>query len=493
MRISLRLKLVLGLGAIMLVIGAGAVFVLEAVRDLARAVEEVKRREEAVRVSLTLASSLRDQYVHEAHVLLLPDPEEHVRHFEDASRSAQNCEKRIRPMVGVGPEQDLVDTIGRKAAEFRRLFHEELLPAFRRGDRERALDVHHHSEELLSEIIVLNDQLSGRFLAEINDVQAQAEARAARAHRVGAGVLLGVTALALAIGAYLARSITRPIGALVKGTEAIARGDFGAKIEVLSGDELGALARSFNDMVDRLAAHQRDLVRAERAASLGQLAAGVAHQINNPLGVILGYAEVLGDARYDDAARRKAAAGVAAEARECRTIVQNLMALARPATLDVQRTDVAEVVEVAHEKARRYAGDGKVDVRWERPREPLLLSTDARKLEQALVNVIQNALEAMQERGGTLGLAVRADAATGGGLVEVADTGPGIGDEEQRRLFDPYFTTKRKGTGLGLAFAHELVRALGGSIEVASERGRGTTFRLALPAAPPAASTGGAS
>ena len=394
-------------------------------------------------------------------------------------------------MVKGGEELDLVEEIGRKSSEFRRLFHDELLPAFRRGDRERALGVHHHSEELLSEIVVLNDRLSGRFLAEIDDVQLRAEALAARAQRVGAVVLLCVTALALAIGAYLARSIARPVGALVRGTEAIARGDLGARIEVLSDDELGTLARSFNDMVSRLAAHQRELLRAEKAAALGQLAAGVAHQINNPLGVILGYAEVLADDRYDEAARRKAAAGVAAEARECRTIVQNLMALARPTALEVQPTDLGEVLDLACEKAGRYAGDGAVEVQRERPPEPVILETDPRKLEQALVNVIQNALEAMEPGGGTLELAVRRAERDGGAVIEVTDSGPGIGEDAQGRLFDPYFTTKRKGTGLGLAFAHELVRALGGSIAVESGPERGTTFRFALPARPPATSPGG--
>ena len=160
-------------------------------------------------------------------------------------------------------------------------------------------------------------------------------------------------------------------------------------------------------------------------------------------------------------------------------VVVNLMGLARAGALEVEPVELAPLLAGVLEKARRYApAAAGVDVKPPRiAPEASKLETDRGKLEQALLNLVVNALEAMPS-GGTLSFS--SATLDGEVAIEVADTGGGISEEVQRRLFDPYFTTKPSGTGLGLALAHALVEALGGRIEVESGPGRGALFRIRL-------------
>jgi len=480
--IPIRLKLVLGLAAIIALMSAGASYLFLAVHEVGRAMDEVRRGGEAVRDSLTLAASIREQYAHEAHVFLLSHPHDHVEHYETAEKNTRNCLARLRGVSRGGPEQEIVERIEAEAERFGSIFVKELLPAFERGERERALEDHERSEAVLEGVVRLIDELSGRYLAHIDDVQHRAEGLKTRAFEAGAAILLLTIGLAAAIAAYLVRSIHRPIEALTRGTEAVACGDLDAKITLAARDEFGVLAESFNEMTSRLRGNQTALLRAEKAASLGDLAAGVAHQLNNPLGVIVGYAGILADPRYDEAARAKAVASIQREAEECRTTVRDLMSLARPGTLEVETVSTKALFEAVLEKLARYTRLDHLRIeRGPTEAESLSVETDRRKLEQALLNLVANAAEAMPERG-TLALAARAS--DGRISLEVSDTGPGFDAAIARRFFDPYFTTKPRGTGLGLAFAHGLVRALGGEIEVDSDPGRGARFRIVLPERP---------
>jgi C4-dicarboxylate-specific signal transduction histidine kinase len=234
-----------------------------------------------------------------------------------------------------------------------------------------------------------------------------------------------------------------------------------------------------------LADARESLVRTEKLATVGRLAAGVAHEVGNPLGAIAGYAEVARDRL------RRGAAGeaddflarIGAEARRIDTIVHDLLDFARPAEPALAPVAVRAAVEAAVRLARPQPRFRGVEVALDLPAALPPALADARRLEQVLLNLLLNAGDAM---GGAGRLEIGARAEAGVVEIAVADRGPGIPAGDLPRIFDPFFTTKPPGagTGLGLSICHRLVESFGGSIEAANREGGGAVLRVRLRAAP---------
>ncbi len=329
-----------------------------------------------------------------------------------------------------------------------------------------------------------------------------------RAAWVAGGTVVLVLVL---IGVLIRRNVARPVAALVEGTERVAAGNLEGTIPVHSRDELGALAASFNEMTAALAraraevaglvgtlehrvaertqeleAAQARLIQSEKLASLGQLAASIAHEINNPLTGVLTYARLLARKLGTDipegegrrAAQRQLAL-VERETERCCAIVRNLLEFARQREPKVEPLDVKGVVgEALSLVGNRLTIQG---IELERRLGALPeVAADAGQLRQVFVNILLNACEAMGT-GGRLTVTSHVDAAGDGVEVAIGDTGPGIPPELLGRIFDPFFTTKEKGTGLGLSVAYGIVQRHGGRIDVRSRPGEGTTMRVWLP------------
>jgi signal transduction histidine kinase len=231
------------------------------------------------------------------------------------------------------------------------------------------------------------------------------------------------------------------------------------------------------------------LERVDQLASLGQLAAGLAHEIKNPLAGIQGAIELLRDEAPTDENRRLHDE-MLGELRRVHGILQRLLESGRPAPLRLVATDVArhltETADLLAPALRRNGVTLTVEAADALPR----IQVDPAKLRQVLVNLIQNASEAMVGRGGRVTLRASRLPEAAGVLLEVEDDGPGIPPAQQVNLFEPFFTTKFTGTGLGLSISKSLVEQHGGRIEVDSEPGRGTTFLVYLPERPPDAGHG---
>jgi len=238
-------------------------------------------------------------------------------------------------------------------------------------------------------------------------------------------------------------------------------------------DEFGALARQFNAMTASLTEHQDRLVQSEKLAGIGRLAAGVAHEINNPLAVILGYARLL----------QKRAEGplldelriVEDEAIRARDIVQGMLDLSRPLPAGHDRVDLREICDEVAGRLREATDLETAAIRVEgsgsAPGVPA-------KLRQVLANLVRNAAEAAGPGGR---VTVRVVEAPDQARVEVEDSGPGIAEAAEARLFEPFFTTKDRGTGLGLAVSRAIARAHGGEVTGESLAGGGARFTLRLP------------
>ena len=245
-----------------------------------------------------------------------------------------------------------------------------------------------------------------------------------------------------------------------------------------AGTVLGAL-EVFNDLteVKRLEA---EVQRVQTLAALGEMAATVAHEIRNPLGGIAGYAGMLErDLAADDPNRRlvhKITEGVG----RLNRIVVSLLNYTRPLSLNVHPVNLAELVE---ETTAFFAIDierSRADIRIECafPADELICRVDPEQLQQVILNLLQNAMQAMPE-GGAIEVGLRTEGNTG--VLIVGDTGVGMDDEVREKLFTPFFTTKEDGTGLGLVTSKKIIDAHNGQIRVDSEPGRGTQFSISLP------------
>jgi two-component system NtrC family sensor kinase len=347
----------------------------------------------------------------------------------------------------------------------------------------------------------------------------------------------------------LSRVLVNPIKDLVRLTKRISDGDFSESLEVTSKNEIGQLMESFNRMIERLKENQEslgnyleslestnkqlkeaqeELIRTEKLASIGRFAAGVAHEVGNPLGAILGYTSILrkegiGREESEDYMKR-----IEREIERINKIVRELLDFARPSKFEIREVEINKIVERTLSLLSYQKDFKNIQTQLDLQSDLPLIKGDDSQLSQVFINIILNAIDAMPN-GGTLQVQTRgyvieylyADRAQqiyaarrrsdpmesdyshlrkhhpflagltrfsrGDRLVKVGitDTGSGIKKEDLENIFDPFFTTKApdKGTGLGLSISLKIVESLGGEIRVESEVGKGTTFELYFPAA----------
>lgn len=296
------------------------------------------------------------------------------------------------------------------------------------------------------------------------------------------------TLLALFVGAgaaLVSQRLLAPIRTLTEGVKAVAGGDLTRQVEVRGSDELGVLGREFNAMAGSLERQRQELLRAERLAAVGRISAHITHEIRNPLNSLGLNAELLAE-ELEPGASSEARALLGAITREVdrlNAVAEEYLRFARLPRPVMAREDLNEILRglldfVSPEMAAAgvtVTRDLSVDL------PPVLV--DEGQLRAVFLNLLRNSREAMAG-GGTI--AVRtARAADGGVEATVTDSGSGIPPEQLERIFDPFFSTKSGGTGLGLAFTLQVLTEHGGTIRCRSEVGRGTTFSVNIPLAPP--------
>ena len=310
-----------------------------------------------------------------------------------------------------------------------------------------------------------------------------------RAILIFLGIMLAGMVMALVVSSFLAKGVLQPIKRLVFASGRWAKGDLDYRVGTTRKDEIAELAETFNLMASSL--KERDdklkeytsqqIMKSERLATLGQLAAGVAHEINNPLGGILMYTHLaLEDLDEKDVLRKNLEKAIM-EATRCKDIVKGLLDFARQTEPKVEQSDVNEILERTLDLVRNQALFQNVKISCNLPSLPKIL-IDAGQIQQVFTNIILNAAEAMEGKGE---LTVATKTLSDNEYIEVSftDTGCGISQKDRERIFDPFFTTKEvgRGTGLGLAVSHGIIARHKGTIEVKSEHGKGTSFIIRLP------------
>ncbi|MDF1500993.1 MAG: ATP-binding protein [Anaerolineales bacterium] len=312
------------------------------------------------------------------------------------------------------------------------------------------------------------------------------------------------------VGYLLAQHISRPILQLRSISQAVAGGDLEQYSGVDRHDEIGELANAFDIMTlrlrertqeaarlyeeavernkelaeinARLQAAQAQLIQSEKLGAVGQLTAGIVHDIKNPLAVIKGLAEEAAEAPDLDEFTIEALRTIRESATRANTIVTDLLKFARQSTPLIHRRDLRDTIQAVFRLTEYLMRKGHVTLHEELPGQPVMATYDAQQIEQVLINLVTNAIQAMPDGGN---LFVNLEHQEDDVRISVRDEGIGIPEENLGRIFDPFYTTKPEGegTGLGLSVSYGIISQHGGKIEVESEVGQGTTFTIKLPAA----------
>ena len=303
----------------------------------------------------------------------------------------------------------------------------------------------------------------------------------------------GAFVVCVAVIMVLAVQIRRPMLELQDKIARVQLGDMDVSVSFADRkDEIGDLGRDFNDMVTQLKAsreeierlHHTQMSRAEHFATLGELAAGLAHEIRNPLAGIAGVLDIVSRDLPSTSAAHEVIHDAKQEAMQINRILTELLDTARPKPPQFRVTEIVGTVEHAVLFARQQAVTKRINIEFEVKDSLPPVEHDPNQINQVLLNLILNAIQSM-DKPGTIRVTLEQDDDLA--VISVADEGKGIAPENLSQIFRPFFTTKGQGTGLGLSLARRMVESHGGSITVSSEVGSGTQFEVRLPIARPQA------
>lgn len=500
MRLTLWFALLLGVFAITVVI------VLWHLQNLKRAAENIGNSLQVATDAREIGTRVEELFAAQTDFVYASDIDYARR--DDFMDICESVLQRLDSIEQLQPRAELFE-IRESVQRMRERFLEQISDAkwrevnsLNEQEREdilaRLFSLHQYGRRDVIRINELVSKLAGDFAIQTNlaveDTRAAWDASLDLARFVFPAALL-VSLLAIY---YTYRSVARPVQTLTRGAAAIAHGNLTTRVPVVGATELREVAAGFNAMAHALEAHQTQLVDAEKMASVGRLAAGVAHEINNPLAVILGHAQMMMTGLAENDERRESLETIAEEARLCRDIVNSLLDLSRP--VDVTAGELFSPGEIAQEVLHMmdtlHMSQG-VDVQISVVDRPLDLAMSRGRMRQLLLNLVRNALEVLQSlRDGYLRiegyvrprekiaermLAEASSTATSFLILAISDNGPGIPAQNIRRLFEPFYTTKTTGTGLGLAISYNIVRAHGGFIDVETAPAEGTTFTVGIP------------
>jgi two-component system NtrC family sensor kinase len=318
--------------------------------------------------------------------------------------------------------------------------------------------------------------------------------------------VVSVIVLSFLLSLLLTRFVNRPIDKLLAATKTAAHGNLDQTVGVRSHDELGELSDSFNNMISELKRSrdaiegwtqtlehrvqertqelervQDQLIRAGKMAAIGELAAGVAHEINNPLTGVLTFSSLMLKKVDENHPWKKDLENIVQQTTRCRNIVRGLLDFARQRKPDKKEWDIHTLIDRTITLVENQAPFQNIKiVRNFKPDMPMLF-IDGDQIQQVFMNIVINAADAMAGNGGTL--TIQTEVRDGKAEISFADTGCGMTKEQLSRLFTPFYTTKEtgKGTGLGLAISYGIIQSHGGEIEAESAMGRGSTLIVKLP------------
>ena len=507
---NLKKKIILSVVMVVLVIEG--IFLYLNIRSLSRQILN-KTEEEAFNLSETIRLSIRN-------AMILNRRDEYQRIIDDVAQRKGIAQVRIFNKVGeitVSSDRSKVGTVVDKKAEACYGCHREneakvLLPS----DSKTRI-YHTEKQSLLGLINPIYNEPScypchpkTQNVLGVLDTTISLEGfekeKAEIYNRMIISGIVSVIILSFLLSLLLTRFVNRPIDKLLAATKTAALGNLDQTVSIRSHDELGELSDSFNNMISELKRSrdaieewtqtlerrvyertqelqrvQDQLIRAGKMAALGELAAGVAHEINNPLTGVLTFSSLMLKKVDENHPWKKDLENIVQQTTRCRNIVRGLLDFARQRKPDKKEWDIHTLVDRTVTLVENQARFQNIKIAKEFKTNIPMLFLDGDQIQQVFMNIIINAADAMTGDGGTL--TIKTNMKEGMAEVSFTDSGCGIAKEHLSKLFDPFFTTKEtgKGTGLGLAISYGIIQSHGGDIEVESQVGKGSIFRIKLP------------
>ncbi len=487
-------RLIAAFGCVLGLFGAALAVTLITLDRIASAEVELARVEDAKHACHLATSVIRGQYLEQVRLLLRGATQPSAA-YEHAAAETHDAASALTDALGPGPSRELAAAIARLGSELDARFRPLLTSASSVAAEQRLGELEAVVGPILEQTVELHDRLHHTLSRERDEALAREAAMRTWARWVEIVFFLSAIAAAAIVVSFVGRSILVPVAGLQAGASRMAAGDLSARVDVPDRhDEFSVLASTFNRMASDLETHQAALLRSQRLAAIGQIAAGIAHEINNPLGVILGYLKLIRKELAAPGSSRESLAGELAivedEAHQCQRIVEDLLDLARPARVATAEIDLADL---ASEAVDRIAEAGKVDgliIVQATPSpasggpaeggSPFAIRGDSTKLRQVICNLLSNAADATPERGR---IEVAIQSTQEHVTLVISDSGAGIPVEHRDHVFEPFFTTKPRGTGLGLAVSQAITDAHGGLLRLEPRPGGGTRALLRLPRA----------
>jgi two-component system, NtrC family, sensor kinase len=445
--------------------------------DVSSTVHSMRDGEVSVRDGLALATAVREQYIHLARTIITGD-RAHLEHYRTWVERATAHADALRHELPAS-ELPQINQLEDESRALDTLLDHELIPALDRGDRAAVTQLHGRAATLSKKAVDDADALAASTEARMAGWHTEAIDASRIGLLTGGGFMLLIVVLSIVYTRSIRRSVVEPLEALAAAARRLGGGDFETRLGSVGEGEFEAVAEAYDRMMEELGEREARILRAERMAVVGQLAAGVAHEINNPIGVIRGYLRTM---TPDDSAEtlREELKILDDEAAACQRIAEDLLAYARAEELHVESVRVDELVA---ETVRRLLESGEasgasvdVDV------TPGSVVADGRRLRQVVFNLVRNAVQASPE-GGRVEVSGAPDS-HGGYRVSVLDRGSGVSEQDSARVFEPFFSKRSGGSGLGLSVCQGIVRAHGGEIGVSDRPGGGSVFHFDLPPEP---------
>lgn len=466
-------QIAIGFGTVTIVAVVMCAMLVGIVRDVSSLVAMMRDEETSIREGLALATAVREVSIHIAHTMLEADAS-HMKHYEEWRGQVQARSAKLAAALPVR-ERGRVDELAQKAQVLHTRFLSIALPVAQSGDVEAARRAHRELDRL------------GEDLADDADALAKlAESRMARSHDLatdatsagligGALCILLMVSLSAGFTVRLRVAVLRPLLALTDAARRFGRGDFDLRVGKVGKGELASLAQAFDHMAEELARREARMLHHERMAAIGQLAAGVAHELNNPIGIIRGYLKTM-EPDGDPNVLREELAILDEEAAQCQRIADDLLAYARTSEIAVDRIEIGAFLDETVRRFRETSAANSHEVEVVVSDDSV--EADGARLRQVVLNLLLNAAQAHQ---GSEPIVLRGELEGDRYCIEVQDRGPGVDPVDRTRIFEPFFSKRRGGSGLGLAVCLGIARAHDGSIEALERVGGGARLRLCLP------------
>ena len=466
-------QMAFGFGAVSVVAVGMCAMLLSIIYDVSGLVESMRHDEASIRQGLSLATSVRELSIHIAHTVIEAD-DSHLDHYGDFRDRVRTQIQQLSSRVPA-QERHRLKALGEKTQRMHDLLMESALPAARRGDLEEVRKVHREIEALGEVAAEHADALAHVTTSQM----AHAHVLATNSTRLGlleGGLCAGlIVILSIGFTLRLRAAVLKPLLTLTQAARRFGSGNFEERVGRVGKGELAALGDAFDHMADELARREARLVQSERMAAIGQLAAGVAHELNNPIGIIRGYLKTMSP-EEDSETLRDELAILDEEAGHCQRIADDLLSYARTGELSIDRVHMGEFLK---QTATRFqSGNASNGSHVEVSAQDATVEADGARLRQVVLNLLANADQASPPNAMVL---LRGQLVGAQYQIEVEDTGPGVAREDRAHIFEPFFSKRRGGSGLGLAVCQGIVRAHGGTIDVVEKPAPGTIFRVCLP------------